>query len=173
MSRWLVGALLAVAVLASACASSGTAGPASTAPTGPSSKPAPVSTSADAVQAYLDAVNELCDQLLPKIVRVTNGGSVDVPVKQFLASWPAHHRLEQWFDAQLAKIPVPSAAKDKAAALAAYIRFANRLDAARVSAAGKGEAAYRTEIKAEANAENDPAVRARTAAGFSQSCDAR
>lgn len=162
----LAAALAGLAVLAGGCSSSGPS-------TGSSSASRPPSASSDPVQAYLNAVNNLCDELLPKIVKVTNGGNVDVPVKQFLATWPAHERLLNSFDASLARIPVPPGAEQKAAALSAYIRFADRLDAARVDAARRGQAAYDQEMKVEANAENDPTIAARTAAGFDQSCDAR
>jgi hypothetical protein len=125
------------------------------------------------VQTYLDAVNGLCDALLPKVVSVTHGGSLDIPVKDYLAQQPAHAELLADFDRQLALVPVPPAAKDKAAAFAAYVRFADELDAKRLAAAGRGEAAYATEIQAEALADSDPTIIARTAAGFGQSCDAR
>ena len=62
----------------------------------------------------------------------------------------------------------------KARALAAYIAFANKLDAARLRAARQGAAAYQREIDAEQkSAASDPSIAARDAAGFSQSCNAR
>jgi hypothetical protein len=126
------------------------------------------------VQAYLEAVNKLCDALLPKVIAVTNGGSLDIPLKDFLAQLPAHTKLRTDFDKQLALIPVPPKAKDKADAFAAYIRFANQLDAKRLEAARLGATAYAKEIKAElASAANDPSIAARNAAGFNESCDAR
>ncbi len=127
----------------------------------------------DAAQQYLDHVNALCDALLPKVIAVTNGGSLDIPLKDFFAQLPAHTRLREDFDRQLAKIPVPSAAHAKAAALAAYIDFANQLDARRLSAAKRGAAAYAKEIASEADAGNDPTIAARDAAGFDESCNAR
>ena len=131
------------------------------------------SSSASAVQAYLDTVNKLCDALLPKVIAVTHGGSLDIPVKAYLAQQPAHAKLLADFDRELANVPVPPAAQDKAGALMAYIVFANKLDARRLAAAKKGAAAYAKEIKSEASAENDPSIAARNAAGFNQSCDAR
>jgi hypothetical protein len=127
----------------------------------------------DAVQQYLDDVNALCDALLPKVIAVTNGGSFDIPLKDFFAQLPAHTKLRDDFDKQLAKIPVPPAAQAQAAALAGYIAFANRLDARRLAAARGGAAAYAKEIASESDAANDPAIAARTAAGFHESCDAR
>jgi hypothetical protein len=126
------------------------------------------------VQGYLDAVNKLCDALLPKVIAVTHGGSLDIPLKQFFAQLPAHRKLRDDFDRKLAQVPVPPAAKAKAKALDDYIRFANQLDAKRLAAARKGKAAYAKEIHAElVSAANDPSIAARNAAGFSESCDAR
>src|SRR5436305_13535913 len=110
--------------------------------------PAPSSSSSDAVQQYLSAVNALCDGLEQKITAL-NGGKFDIPLKDFLAQLPQHTKLRDDFDRQLAAIAVPPAAAAKAQALAAYIAFANKLDAARLRAARQGAAAYRHEISAE------------------------
>jgi hypothetical protein len=127
-----------------------------------------------AVQHYLDAVNRLCDDLLPKIIAVTGGGSLDIPRHEFFEQLPEHSRLRAEFDRNLARIPVPAAARDQARALHAYIRFANRLDARRLAAARKGEAAYAREIRAEErHAASNPTITARGAAGFHDSCNAR
>jgi hypothetical protein len=136
--------------------------------------PVPVSSSSstDAVQQYLNAVNALCDRLEQKI-NALNGGQFDIPLKDFLAQLPQHTKLLDDFDRQLAAIAVPQAAAAKAQALTAYIAFANKLDAARLRAARQGAAAYRREIGAEQSAANDPSIAARDAAGFSQSCNAR
>ncbi len=128
----------------------------------------------DAVQAYLDAVNKLCDALLPKVMALPSGGNLDVPLQQFLAQLPAHTKLLSDFDQDLAKVPVTAAAASKAAAFNAYLRFANQLDAKRLAAARQGQAAYAKEIQSEqASAANDPSIAARNAAGFHESCDAR
>jgi hypothetical protein len=137
--------------------------------------PAPVSSSSgsDAVQQYLNAVNALCDGLEQKI-NALNGGQFDIPLKAFLAQLPQHTKLRDDFDSQLAAIVVPPAAAAKARALAAYIVFANKLDAARLRAARQGAAAYRREIGAEQkSAASDPSIAAMEAAGLSQSCTAR
>jgi hypothetical protein len=169
-ARWVI-VPVASCVLATACSSSSVGG---SGPPDPSvSNPASTATTVDAVQQYLDAVNALCDALLPKVIAVTNGGSFDIPLADFFKQLPAHTKLRADFDRQLATIPVPPAAKDKAAALAAYIRFANELDARRLAAAKKGKTAYAQEIAAEADAADDPAIAARDAAGFAQSCNAR
>src|ERR1700729_1122650 len=129
--------------------------------------------SCDAVQQYLNAVNALCDGLEQKIIAL-NGGQFDIPLKDFLAQLPQHTKLLADFDNQLAAIVVPQAAAAKARALAAYIAFADKLDAARLRAARQGAAAYQREIDAEkSSAANDPSIAARDAAGFSQSCNAR
>jgi hypothetical protein len=154
---------------ASGSATPSTALPSTAAP----SSAAASSTTVSPAQEYLSAVNRLCEALLPKVIAVTHGGSVDVPVKDYLAQQPAHAKLLADFDRQLALVPVPPAAKAKAAVLAAYIRFANRLDAKRLAAAKQGSAAYAREIKSEASIESDPAITARIAAGFDPSCDAR
>jgi len=162
----LAGAVVLSAALVG-CSSSGSS-PATTPTSG-----APSTTASDSAQAYLNAVNALCDALLPKIVAVTRGGSIDVPVHEYLATWPAHKRLLSGFDAQVATIPVPAAAQRKAAALITYVRFADQLDAARLAAAHKGRAAYTKEVHSESGAENDPSIAALTAAGFNESCTAR
>jgi hypothetical protein len=162
----LLGAAALSAALAGCSSSSGS--PAATAPSGTAS-----TATADPAQGYLDAVNALCDALLPKIVTVTHGGSIDVPARKYLATWPAHKRLLDGFDAHLAAVPVPAAAQGKAATLTAYVRFADRLDAARLTAAHQGQAAYAREVRSESGVENDPTIAALTAAGFNDSCTAR
>ena len=132
------------------------------------------SADAKAAQAYVDAVNVLCDALLPKVVDVTNGGSLDIPLKDFFEQLPAHSKLRSDFDRDLAQIPVPPAAQAKSDILKAYIDFANELDAKRLAAAKAGPAAYTTEIQAELKtAAGDPSITARNAAGFHDSCSAR
>jgi len=144
--------------------------------TGHSAVPGPVSvssSSSDPVQQYLNAVNALCDGLEQKVIAL-NGGRFDIPLKAFLAQLPQHAKLLNDFDRRLAAIVVPPAAAAKARALAAYIAFANRLDAARLRAARHGAAAYKREIHAAQNsAASDPSIAARDAAGFSESCNAR
>lgn len=127
----------------------------------------------DPAQSYLDAVNALCDKLLPEVVKVTHGGNIDVPARKYLASWPAHKRLLDKFDVDLAAVSVPPTARAKAAAFAAYVNLADRLDTARLRAAHRGQAAYAKEVQAESNAGNDPAITELVAAGFDQSCTAR
>jgi hypothetical protein len=135
--------------------------------------PAPSPGSSDAVPQYLNAVNALCDDLAQKITAL-NGGKFDIPLKDFLAQLSRHNKLRDGFDRQLAAITVPPAAAAKARALATYITFASKLDAARLLAARQGAAAYRREIDAEKKtAASDPSIAGLTAAGFSQSCTAR
>jgi hypothetical protein len=163
---------VAVAVAASSCAlvtACSSSGPSA----GPG--PAPVSSpgSSGAVQAYLSGVNALCDGLEQKITAL-NGGKFDIPLKDFRAQLPQHTRLLDDFDRHLAAIVVPRAATAKARALAAYIAFADKLDAARLRAARQGGAAYRREIDAEKkSAASDPSIAGLGAAGFSESCQAR
>jgi hypothetical protein len=154
-------------VLVAACSSAGH--PAARRPVPVSSAPR----SSDAVQQYVSAVDALCDGLEQKIVAL-NGGKFDIPLKDFLAQLPQHTKLTDDFDRRLAAIAVPPAAVGKARALAAYIAFASKLDAARLRAARQGAAAYKREIDAEqTSAASDPSIAARDAAGFSQSCNAR
>ena len=134
----------------------------------------PATSSATAIQTYLDAVNKLCDALLPKVMALPSGGNLDIPLRQYLAQQPAHAKLLSDFDQNLAQVPVPPEAANKAAALNAYIAFANQLDAKRLAAAKQGQAAYTEEIQSEqASAASDPSIAARDAAGFHDSCDAR
>jgi hypothetical protein len=135
--------------------------------------PVPSPGRSDAVPQYLTAVNALCDGLAQKITAL-NGGKFDIPLKDFLAQLPRHTKLRDDFDRQLAAIAVPPAAAAKARALAAYIAFASKLDAARLRAARQGAAAYRREIDAEKkSAASDPSIAGLGAAGFSESCQAR
>jgi hypothetical protein len=167
-----MGRMRAIAIAASTCVLV-----AACSSTGHSAVPGPIpvssSSTSDAVQQYLDAVNTLCDGLQQKITAL-NGGQFDIPLKDFLAQFPQHTKLIGDFDRQLAAIVVPQAAAAKARALAAYIAFADKLDAARLRAARQGAAAYQREIDAEQkSAASDPSIAARDAAGFSQSCNAR
>jgi hypothetical protein len=57
--------------------------------------------------------------------------------------------------------------------LTADVRFADRLDAARLAAARKGQAAYATEARAESGVECDPTIAALASASFNDSCTAR
>ena len=170
-----MGGMRAIAI-AIAIAASGCVLVAACSSTGHSAVPGPIpvssSSSSDAVQQYLNAVNTLCDGLEQKIVAL-NGGQFDIPLKDFLAQLPQHTKLLADFDNQLAAIVVPQAAAAKARALAAYIAFADKLDAARLRAARQGAAAYQREIGAERSAASDPSIAARDAAGFSESCNAR
>ena len=167
-----MGRMRAIAIAASSCVLV-----AACSSTEHSAVPGPVtasssSSSSDAVQQYLNAVDALCDGLEQKIIAL-NGGQFDIPLKDFLAQLPQHTKLRDDFDRQLAAIVVPQAAAAKARALAAYIAFANKLDAARLRAARQGAAAYQREIDAEKSAASDPSIAARDAAGFSESCNAR
>jgi hypothetical protein len=142
-------------------------------PAAPGPAPVPSSGSGDAVQQYLGAVNALCDGLEQKITAL-NGGQFDIPLKDFLAQLPQHTKLRDDFDRQLGAIAVPPAAGAQARALAGYIAFANKLDAARLRTARQGAAAYRREIHAEQkSAASDPSIAALETAGFSESCQAR
>ena len=167
-----MGRMRAIAIAASSCvlfaACSSTQHPAVQGPV-----PVSSSISGEAVQQYLNAVDALCDGLEQKIIAL-NGGQFDIPLKDFLAQLPLHTKLRDNFDRQLAAIVVPQPAAAKARVLAAYIAFANKLDAARLRAARQGVAAYRREIDAEKkSAASDPSIAALDAAGFSQSCTAR
>ena len=167
-----MGRMRAIAIAASSCvlvaACSSTEHPAAPGPV-----PVSSSSSSDAVQQYLNAVNALCDGLEQKI-NALNGGQFDIPLKDFLAQLPRHTKLREDFDRQLAAIVVPQAAAAKVRALAAYITFASKLDAARLRAARRGAAAYRREIAAEQkSAASDPSIAGLETAGFSESCTAR
>lgn len=163
--------LTGVCALAGGCSSSPTPEPRT-------SLPASVTPTTDAgaaaVQAYLDSVNALCDALLPKVIAVTNGGSLDIPLKDFFAQLPAHAKLRTDFDRDVAQVSVPPQAAAKAATLAAYVQFANELDDKRLATAKAGEAAYAKEIQGQlATAAGDPTITALLAAGFHESCEAR
>lgn len=158
---WSV-ALLAVLVLGAGCGHSGSPAASPTSSSGVAAK-----------QQYLDAVNALCDKLLPEVVSATHGGSIDIPATQYLRDWPAHDALLVAFDKSLAAIPVPAAATSAAAALHSYVVYADSLDAARLKAARAGESAWKREVAAETGAASDPSIAARNAAGFAASCDAR
>jgi hypothetical protein len=167
---WTVVAVTLVALFVAGCSGSS----ASSAARGKAaSTVSSAGTQESAKQRYLDRVNALCDALLPRVIRVTHGGSLDVPARQYLRDWPAHRRVLAAFDASLADVPVPAAAASAARALARYVRFADTLDAARLEAARAGEPAWQREVVAENGVESDPRVTARDEAGFAPSCDAR
>jgi hypothetical protein len=168
-TRRLIGAIALSAALAGCSSSSGSPGAARNTAPGTTTSTA----TANPAQGYLDAVDALCDALLPKIVAVTHGGSIDVPAHEYLATWPAHKHLLDGFDAHVARIPVPPTAAGPASALSAYMRFADRLDAARLAAAHKGQAAYADEVNSESGVENAPAITALANAGSTNSCTAR
>jgi len=139
-------------------------------------RPVPVTTTtADVVQPYLDQVNLLCDALLPKVIAAMHGGHDSTyPVRTYFAEEPAHQQARDEFDAALAKVSVPSAAASKRAALDAYLRFANQIDAARDAAAHEGQKAFDAEITHERTVDlNSPIITAMEAAGFNESCTAR
>ena len=124
-------------------------------------------------QAYLDAVNALCDSLLPKVIEATHGGSIDVPAAEWVRTWPAHQALLDGFDADLAQITVPASATDAAQVMAAYVTWATGIDVRRIEAARKGQQAWEAEVAAEADITDDPTLRALGPAGFADSCQAR
>ena len=124
-------------------------------------------------QTYLAAVNALCDDLLPEVVAATHGGSIDVPAREWVRTWPAHKRLLDGFDADLAQVPVPPSAADAAQVMADYVVWATGVDERRIAAARKGEAAWRAEVASEADITDDPTLRALGPAGFADSCQAR
>jgi hypothetical protein len=126
-----------------------------------------------AKQAYLAAVNGLCDDLLPKVIEATHGGSIDVPAAEWVQTWPAHKALLDGFDDDLAQITVPPSAADAAEVMAEYVAWATGVDERRIEAARKGEEAWRAEVAAEAHIADDPALRALSPAGFADSCQAR
>jgi hypothetical protein len=171
---WMRAAAIAAGscIILAACSSAQNPAAPEPAPTA-SSAPASASPSSDGVQNYLTAVNALCDGLAQKVTAL-NGGQFDIPLKDFFAQLPRHTKLRDDFDRQLAAIAVPPAASAKARALANYVAFANKLDAARLRAARHGAAAYRREIsKEKQTAASDPSIAALETAGFSQSCTAR
>jgi hypothetical protein len=162
--RYVV-ALGTAALLVGGCSKS-EAPTASSSPTSASSKPSKQ-------QQFVDSVNGLCDALLPDVMRATHGGSIDIPATQYLHDWPAHRAVLVAFDKLVAALPLPVGAETEADAWYRYTKFADRLDAARLKAAKQGEAAWRREVAAEANVENDPTITALKAAGYADSCEAR
>jgi hypothetical protein len=136
--------------------------PAATAPTEDTAK-----------QAYLDAVNALCDDLLPQVVKATHGGSTDVPAAEWVRTWPAHKALLDGFDADLAQVTVPPSAADAAQVMAGYVVWATGVDDRRIAAARQGESAWRAEVAAEADITSAPELLALAPAGFADSCQAR
>jgi hypothetical protein len=171
--RFFVAAGTAAALVAcsSASDSSSDATPPETA--SPAASTAAPTPSDDAEQGYLDAVNALCDALLPKVVDATEGGSTDVPAKDWVRTWPAHKALLDGFDADLAAVPVPAEAAASAQVMAAYVVWATGYDGRRIAAAQKGESAWQDELTAEADITSAPELLALGPAGFDDSCQAR
>src|SRR4051794_6583316 len=142
-------------------------------PTSPAASTSATAPDDNAEQGYLDQVNALCDALLPKVVEATNGGSTDVPAKEWVATWPAHQALLDGFDADLAKVAVPPEATAAAQVMADYVVWATGVDQARIAAARQGEAAWQTELAAETDLTSAPQLVALAPAGFDDSCQAR
>lgn len=167
--RVLVAAGLAVA----GCSSSGGGSPTSPA-TAPRTTVSSTAASATAI-GYVAAVNALCQDLLPKILEVTNNGDpAGFTVAQYKQHLAAHTALERDFDRKFAALPVPSGARNANAAMRAYIAYANRIDARRLAAADRGQRAFVTEVHSEGPQYLSSSVKAaRDAAGFDAACDAR
>src|SRR4051812_23058102 len=149
--RFLVATGTAAALVG--CSSGAGSGDRSESPPASSTTGTPVSGATDdaAKAAYLAAVNALCDALLPAVVEATHGGSIDVPAKEWVQTWPAHKRLLDGFDAELAKVEVPPAAAGAARAMSGYQAWATAVDERRIAAARQGENAWRAEVAAEAD----------------------
>ena len=158
---------MALTAAVAGCSSSGSSSAHST-PSGAASTAA-----ADPVQRYLDAVNTLCDALLYQVVNGPDGGSINVTAQEYLKTWPAHKHLLDGFDAALAAVPVPTAASGKAAALRAYVRYADKLDQTRLAAAHNGQAAYAKQVDSESGVHDNPFISAVVSAGFKTSCTSR
>jgi hypothetical protein len=167
--RFVVAAGTAAALVA--CSSGGDSS--DTAAPAPTSTAGATPSEDTGAQTYLDAVNELCDALLPKVVDATNGGSIDVPAQEWVQTWPAHKALLDGFDTDLATVPVPPAAAGAAQVMADYVGWATGVDERRIAAARKGEAAWRAEVAAEADITEAPELQALAPAGFADSCQAR
>jgi hypothetical protein len=187
-----VRVLVAVGVLVAGCsstgcsASGGSGRSAAAARTPTTSSPTSSTTTSTTTSAagsspgaatadYVAAVNALCQNLLPKILAVTNDGDpAGFTVAQFKQHLAAHTALERDFDRRFAEIPVPPGARTANAAMRAYIAFADRVDARRLAAADRGQRAFVAEVHAEgADYLSSPVKAARDAAGFDSACDAR
>ena len=97
-----------------------------------------------------------------------------IPRSRSYAEEPAHAKARDQFDAALAQVDVPAAAAHQHAALADYLRFANRIDAARAAAARRGQQAFDAEITHERTVDlTSSVITALEAAGFNESCTAR
>jgi hypothetical protein len=180
--RVRIAALMATSLLVAGCASSGGSATRSGAENSPSTTPSAVASSASSstgagatTAGYVAAVNALCQDLLPKILPVTNDGDPSgFTVAQFKAHVAAHAALEHDFDRKFAAIPVPPDARQASAAMRAYIAYANRIDSRRLAAANRGQHAFAAEVHAEgAEYLSSSVKKARDAAGFDAACDAR
>jgi hypothetical protein len=165
----------AVGILVTGCSSSGPSGAASSSITTPTKSGQPSDANRAQVASYVAAVNALCQDLLPKILEVTNNGNpAGFTVAQFKEHVAAHAALERDFDRKFAAIPVPSDAQTANAAMRAYIAYANRLDARRLAAANRSQKAFVAEVRAEdAEYPTSGVKKGRDAAGFDAACDAR
>jgi hypothetical protein len=174
--RFLGAAGAAALLVGCSSDSGGSGGSAAGDRTPPAASPpaaSPTAASEAAEQGYLDAVNALCDALLPKVVEATHGGSTQVPAQEWVQTWPAHQALLDGFDADLAKVPVPPEAVGAAQVLAAYVVWATGIDQARIAAARQGDEAWQAELDAEADITSTPELLALGPAGFHDSCQAR
>ncbi len=93
------------------------------------------SVASDGKTEYVEAVNALCGELLPKVLTVTDGGHPKpYPIAVFLEEQPRIEQLTAAFDKRFDAIPVPEDAKPVAEAFDRYRAegdaATNRLDSA-------------------------------------------
>jgi hypothetical protein len=155
------------------CSSGGGSTDSTDEPTAAPASAAPSPSEDAATHTYLDAVNALCDELLPRVVAATHGGSIDVPAREWVQTWPAHKALLDAFDVDLAAVQVPPTAAQPAQVIEDYVSWATDIDDRRIAAARQGEASWRAEVTAEADITDAPELLALGPAGFADSCQAR
>ena len=140
----------------------------------PRESTAPSASSTADAQQYVDSINAICAAQLPLVLGATNGGHPQhYPIATFNAERPKLKTLNSEFDAKVAAVVIPPAAKPAAATLNDYRKYSDAAEARLATAAATGSQAQ-FDVAYDANAASFGDVSAHMlAAGFSQDCNSR
>jgi len=131
-----IGWLVAVPVVMAGCSSGGDK-PSGSPTSSSGSTPTPTSSAA---VSYVDAVNDLCEDLIPKVLAVRIGPEGSKPTRtEFVIEHPKLEPVYKVFDAQVDALPVSAADKAAADAFVAYRAWLNEWDVKLQAAAATGD----------------------------------
>lgn len=150
-------------LLVTACSAGAHHAPAPATPGG--SPPAP---------GFVPSVDALCAQLQAGTRRVVTSFPPHFPVAEYLRDDVLIEPLLADFDRGVAAVPVSSADRSTAAALATYVQESSAGRQRRVAAARQGQAAYDAEYDRQiSSSATDPALAEVDRLGFSNACHYR